>query len=261
MTDAAEELDRIASTAHLLVALDFDGTVSPLVDEPMSARMLPAARAALDALAALPDTTVALVSGRTLTDLKIISEYEPSSALLLAGSHGAELWDPETDAGALANDDTDDERVRDELIAAAESAVAGLEGAWIERKAFGLGLHTRTASAEDTAVAVERVSALLAERAPQWRRRDGRDILEFAFRHEGKDSAVAALRSRVGATAVLFAGDDVTDEDAIASLGPDDLGVRVGGGASAARVRAVDAAEFAELLAVLAERRAAHLSA
>jgi trehalose 6-phosphate phosphatase len=261
VTDTAPELDRLAATAHLLVALDFDGTVSPLVDEPMSARMLPPARAALDALAALPDTTVALVSGRTVADLKVISEYDPSSALLLAGSHGAELWDPESDSPSGADDQTGDATLRDELIAAAEEAVDGLEGAWIERKAFGLGLHTRTASADDAAVAVERVGALVAERAPQWRRRDGRDILEFAFRHEGKDSAVAALRSRVGASAVLFAGDDVTDEDAIASLGPDDLGVRVGGGATAARVRVADAAAFAELLADLAERRAAHLSA
>ena len=76
MSDAAAELDRIAAAERLLIALDFDGTVSPLVDEPLSARMLPHAREALDVLAALPDTTVALVSGRTLADLKVIAEYE-----------------------------------------------------------------------------------------------------------------------------------------------------------------------------------------
>ena len=54
------DLDSLALTPRLLVALDFDGTLSPLVDEPMSARMIPAARRALDALTALPATDALL---------------------------------------------------------------------------------------------------------------------------------------------------------------------------------------------------------
>lgn len=256
MNDASAELDRIAGTACLLVALDFDGTLSPLHDEPMAARMLPAGRDALAALAALPDTTVALVSGRTLADLRVISEHTAASPLHLAGSHGAEFWHPGTGT-AVSPDDGADRAMRDELQRETESAVADLEGAWIEAKAFGLALHTRTAGADATHAAIERVDALLADRAPTWRRRAGRDVLEFAYRHEGKDSAIAALRDRVGATAVLFAGDDVTDEDAIASLGPGDLGVRVGDGETVARVRVPDAAALAALLADLAGRRSA----
>lgn len=250
---AGDAIERLARTGHLLVALDFDGTLAPLADDPMAARMLPEARAALDALAALPDTTVAFVSGRTLHDLRIVTEDAPGSAFLLAGSHGAELGDDESDGGA----DADDLRLRDELVTAAGVAVADVEGAWVEPKAFGFGLHTRLAARADADAAAERVSALVAAQAPEWRRRSGHDILEYAFRHEGKDGAVAVLRDRVGATAVLFAGDDVTDEDALASLGADDLGVRVGDGETAATVRVPDAAALASLLAELAERRAA----
>ncbi len=256
MTDDSAALDRLAATPHLLVALDFDGTLSPLQDEPMAARMLPAARAALDALAALPDTTVALVSGRSLADLEEISEHTPSSRLHLAGSHGAEFWHPDAPDAPDAGD-TAALRLRDELRDAATAAVAGLDGAWIEPKAFGLGLHTRTASPADARTAAERLEAIMSERAPDWRRRSGRDILEYAFRHEGKDTAVAALRDRSHATAVLFAGDDVTDEDAIRSLGEHDLGVRVGDGDTAAQVRVPSADAFAALLADLAARRAA----
>ncbi|GAA2568769.1 trehalose-phosphatase [Microbacterium binotii] len=251
------DLDSLALTPRLLVALDFDGTLSPLVDEPMSARMIPAARRALDALTALPATDVALVSGRSLADLRVISEHTDDSLFHLAGSHGAETWHPGARTGQDDPDDPADRELLAELVAEVERIVAPVDGAWVEPKAFGLGLHTRLARPDAAQEAQREVDALLAERAPNWRRRTGRDILEFAFRHEGKDQAVAALRERLGATGVLFAGDDVTDEDALRALGDDDLGVHVGAGDSAASVSVEDPAALAALLHRLAQLRAA----
>lgn len=249
------DLQSIARTPRLLVALDFDGTLSPLVDEPMSARMIPEARQALEALAALPETDVALVSGRSLADLRVISEHADDAPFHLAGSHGAETWHPGAQAGEDDGTEEADRQFRDELVAEAERIVADIDGAWVESKAFGLGLHTRLADADAARRAQHDVDALMSERAPSWRRRTGRDILEFAFRHVGKDQAVAALRERLGATAVLFAGDDVTDEDALRSLGEQDLGVHVGGGETAASVSVQDPAALAALLTRLAELR------
>jgi len=251
---AGDAIGRLAASTRLLVALDFDGTLSPLEDEPMDARMLPAARVAIDALVAAPDTVVAFVSGRSLVDLRIIAEHDDSSRVLLAGSHGAEFWIPGEGVVSHGEDEAD-VRLRDALRTHAEQATAHLDGVWIEPKTFGFGVHTRRADAADAAEANRLVDRIVAAEAPHWRRRTGHNIVEFAFRHEGKDSAVAELRARVGATAVLFAGDDVTDEDAIASLGPDDLGVRVGEGASAAAVRVPDIAALAELLSGLAAER------
>ena len=57
----AAAVDRLAAAPALLIALDFDGTLAPEVDDPAAARALPAAHAALLALHALPGTTVALV--------------------------------------------------------------------------------------------------------------------------------------------------------------------------------------------------------
>lgn len=250
------DLESLARTPRLLVALDFDGTLSPLVDEPMSARMIPTARRALDALAALPATDVALVSGRSLADLRVISEHTDDSRFHLAGSHGAETWHPGTRAGEDDADAPADRALLAELVPEAERIVAHVDGAWVEPKAFGLGLHTRLAHPDAAQVAQREIDALMAERAPDWRRRTGRDILEFAFRHEGKDQAVAALRERLEATAVLFAGDDVTDEDALRSLGEGDLGVHVGSGDSAASVTVEDPAALAALLDRLAGMRA-----
>ncbi|MBW9092979.1 trehalose-phosphatase [Microbacterium jejuense] len=254
MTAADDLIGRLAASPRLLVALDFDGTLSPLEDEPMDARMLPAARDAVDALAAAPETVVAFVSGRSLVDLRVIAEHDDAAAVWLAGSHGAEFWVP-GEGPVSHGDDEEAAALRDTLRAHAERATAHLDGVWIEPKTFGFGVHTRRADAADAAEANSIVDAIVAEEAPHWRRRTGHNIVEFAFRHEGKDSAVAELRERVGATAVLFAGDDVTDEDAIASLGAGDVGVRVGEGESAAAVRVPDIAALADLLTRLAQER------
>lgn len=261
-------LAAIAKTPKLLVALDFDGTLSPLHDVPMDARSTPGGTAAVEALAALPDTVVALVSGRSLGDLRVIAEHADDSPVYLAGSHGAEVRPPEgfepvqppaptATAGAEGTvDAAAEEALRDELYAAAVAESSGIDGVWIEPKRFGFGVHVRLASSADGEAAMAGTDALVAERAPHWRRRTGNNIVEYAFRHEGKDTALAALRDETGATAVFFAGDDVTDEDALRTLVAGDLGVRVGGGDSAAQLHVRDPEELAALLATLASLRA-----
>ncbi|MCR2809308.1 MULTISPECIES: trehalose-phosphatase [unclassified Microbacterium] len=249
-----DALRRIAASERLLVALDFDGTLAPLEDEPMKARALPEAAAAVAALAAIPDTPVAFVSGRSLHDLREIAEHVEDSPVHLAGSHGAEFWVPGEDTVAIEFVPEAD-GLRDELREAMTAGLAHLDGVWVEPKTFGFGIHTRLAGAEDAQFARDAADRLVHQRAPHWRRRTGHNIVEYSFRHEGKDSAVATLRRRLGATAVLFAGDDVTDEDALASLGPDDLGIRVGGGETAATVRVADIRALATALQLLARIR------
>ena len=250
-------LDRLVTAPRLLVALDFDGTLSPLEDDPMAARMLPAARTAVDALTALPCTWVALVSGRSMSDLRIIAEHGDDSPVLLAGSHGAEYWTPQSGT-VEPTDDPADVALRDRLRGEAERATAALPGVWIEPKTFGFGVHTRKAAPADAEKADSAVDEIVTAAAPHWRRRTGHNIVEYAFRDEGKDTAIAHLRELTGADAVLFAGDDVTDEDALRSLGEGDLGVHVGPAAStSATVVVGDIPAFAALLARLAEERGA----
>jgi len=252
---ARAAVEDVARTPRLLVALDFDGTLAPLVDDPMNARATPAAVEVVARLAAVPGTTVAFVSGRSMRDLRVIAEHSDDSPVYLAGSHGVEFWTP-GEGEAPSDDDEAAHRLRDELRHAAEAATAHLPGVWIEPKTFGFGVPTRLASAEDERSAFEIVDHLVRARAPHWRRRTGHNIVEYSFRHEGKDSAVAVLRERLAATAVIFAGDDVTDEDALRALRPADLGIRVGVGETAARVRVADTAALVEVLTAVAAARA-----
>jgi trehalose 6-phosphate phosphatase len=252
--DAA--LSAIATTPRLVVALDFDGTASPLVADPMAARALPAVVVQLERLAALPDTLIAYVSGRSMHDLRVITEHDDDSTVALAGSHGAQYWFPGEGDVDLAGEISAD-GAREELWAAARPIIDRYEGAELEPKTFGMGVHTRRATREVEAAVFAEIDALVAERFPHWRRRSGHRVLEFSSRNEGKDAAMGMLRERFAATGILFAGDDVTDEDAMRVLEPTDLGVRVGPGETAATLRVEDPQQMAELLEQLANERAA----
>jgi trehalose 6-phosphate phosphatase len=70
-----------------------------------------------------------------------------------------------------------------------------------------------------------------------------------------KGEGIAFLRQATGATAVAFAGDDTTDEDALASLVPGDLGVKVGLDFTQAQFRVEAPVHVAELLETLLQER------
>jgi len=252
---ADDALTAIATTDRLVIALDFDGTASPLVPDPMAARALPEIKTQLERLAAMPDTIVAYVSGRSMHDLRIITEHDDESLLALAGSHGAQYWFPgigDADAPGAGTEDG----AREALWAATQPIVDRYEGVGLEPKAFGMGIHTRRATPEAEKAAFAEIDALVAGMFPHWRRRSGHRVLEFSSRIEGKDTAMTVLREQFDATGILFAGDDVTDEDAMRVLQDGDLGVRVGPGESAAELRVDTPQEIAALLEALAEERA-----
>src|SRR5262245_2076619 len=87
--DIRAAIVRLARTPNLLVACDYDGTLAPIVDDPTKAWPLPEAVAAVRSLAALPQTTVAAISGRSLRDLAALSRLP--SEVHLVGSHGSEF--------------------------------------------------------------------------------------------------------------------------------------------------------------------------
>lgn len=252
--DAA--LSAIAATERLVVALDFDGTAAPFVLDPMAARAIPEIVDRLDRLAALPDTFVAYVSGRSMDDLRVITEHSDDSPIALAGSHGAQYWYPGTGEEHTPTP-ADQDATREQLWAAARPIIERYDGAEFEPKTFGMGVHTRAATAEVEKALFAEIDELVAERFPHWRRRLGHHVLEFSSRAEGKDAAMVALRDHFGATGILFAGDDVTDEDAMRVLTDADLGVRVGDGDSAATLRVRNPQEIALLLGALADERVA----
>lgn len=250
-TTLAFAVRRIAGTARLLVALDFDGTLAPTVDRPEDARAMPAAANAVARLAAAENTTLALISGRALASLRHVSAA-PDNALLI-GSHGSEFARAGTASAAEPLDDAERAR-RDDLFRILTGVVDAVDGAWLEEKPAGFAVHTRLATPENA-----RMAQLLARQGTDpldgLTVRSGKDVLEFSVRSATKGDAIQRLRRETRPTATFFAGDDTTDEDAFALLGADDVGVKVGRGDTAAGYRVDDPERLAEVLGLLADLR------
>lgn len=242
--DLIAALDTVAATPRLLVTSDFDGTLSPIVNNPADARALPAGSAALLALADLPHTFVALVSGRALEVLRELSGMPAS--VHLVGSHGAEF-----DTGFTQ---TVDGALLAQIVDSLTEIASRYPGVNVETKPASVALHVRNASADDGDAALAAARAV----GTQWTAEatEGKAVLEFAVITTNKGSAIDVLRERDDATAVVFLGDDVTDEKAFARLRDGDVGVKVGPGPSAAQYRIDSPEDVAEALAYLAGRRA-----
>ena len=233
----------LAGRGSLLLALDFDGVCAPLVDDPARSRMLPGTRAALLALADA-GCRVALVSGRSLESLLDVARPDPG--WLVVGGHGAEVAGGRGGAGRLSQDQA---VLLAHVGADVEALVAGAPGSRVEHKPTAVVLHTRLA---DTDVAAAVAAAVLAGPGarPGVHVRRGHDVVELAVVVVDKGTALQALRTQVHARAVLYAGDDVTDEDAFAVLDPEagDVGVKVGPGPTAAGYRVAAPAQVTGLL-------------
>ncbi len=244
-------LRELARTKHLLVALDFDGTLAPEVDEPEKARALPESRDAVLRLIAMPNTRVALVSGRALASLEAVTNLPDT--VLLVGSHGIEI---RLDAGSEtiglgAAELKQVAAIHEVLAEVAES----IDDVWIETKPAGFALHTRLATQTNSRVAHLVARSEVTAEIPDVYVREGKNVLEFSVRSTTKGEAVEHLRRYTQADAVFYAGDDVTDEDAFAALSADDLGLKSGEGATLANFRVPGPQDVARVLTLLANLR------
>ena len=246
-----EAVQRLARTEQLLAGSDFDGVLAPIVSEPSAARALPRSVDALAALAELPRTHVAAISGRALDNLRELLSPLANGAHLV-GSHGSEFG-----AGFAAGLAPEVAERREQVEKALRTLTADLPGVALELKPVSVAVHVRNAD-RDTAAAV--LAAVLAGPGswPGVHPAHGKEVVELVVVEASKGAALDLLREQVRATGVLFVGDDVTDETAFRRLRPGDVGVKVGPGETAAQFRVEDPEAVTALLELLvAERRAA----
>ena len=245
-------LQSLAGAENLLIALDFDGTLAPHVDHPEDARAIIGTREAVQALLDLPGVRVAFVSGRALVSLQHVAQ--PQSSVLLTGSHGIEvqLDTPEIELNLVSS-----ELEQLDTLARVLTSISGsIAGTTIERKPAGLALHTRLATEKDGQTAQREAREQLTDQLPGLTVREGKNVLEFSVRSSTKGDALQTLREYTRADRVFYAGDDVTDEDAFAALRDDDLGLKIGQGATLAGYRVRSPKEVTQVLVRIAALRA-----
>ncbi|NUP75002.1 MAG: trehalose-phosphatase, partial [Sinomonas sp.] len=132
---------------------------------------------------------------------------------------------------------------------------AQASGTWIEEKPAGRVLHTRQADPEVAEAAVAAARQRLTGRRDVFLK-NGKQVLEGSVVHATKGEGLAFLRQVTEADAVLFAGDDVTDEDGFVALEDGDVGIKVGDGETSAGFRVPSPEDIAEAMALLVRLRA-----
>ena len=246
------------SGSPLVLLLDVDGTLAPLVSHYALAAVPDETRAILAELATLEGVRIALVSGRAPADARRLVGID---GLWAAGNHGAEFLSP--DGAARVHDLVAPwaaplREASDEIA----SAIERLDGVLLENKVWTLSVHYRLASdavEPGLRAELERITSahglalhggkMIFEVRPPVRVHKGTAVLELAD----------TLGAHAPGGSALFAGDDVTDEDAFAALRehiPRAVTVLVGEDRETAAEFVVPGTEaFRDLLARMLKRR------
>ena len=182
-----------------LLAFDFDGTLAPIRDDPATVQLERAASVLLAETTHVEGIVVAIISGRDAADL---AERVNTPGAYLVSSHGLEIHAP---GGVLV-------RVLPPLAIEVDSELAqeiAASGLRLEVKKHALALHWRGIPYE--------AIAPVAEMFRRWSKKAGLDVIEGRCVVEarraggGKEEALRWLTRAVGASRVIYAGDDITD--------------------------------------------------
>ncbi len=224
-------LDRIAEVMaqalgkRLAVFLDYDGTLTPIVDLPEDAVMGQPMRETVARLASR--RMVAVVSGRDLPDVR---ERVGLPGLVYAGSHGFDIAGP----GGLEQVLPQAREVVPALDTAERSllaAIDNIDGALVERKQFTIAVHYRLVRQSEVPAVERAVDAALALHSGL-RKRHGKKV--FELQPDVAWDKGAAVRWLLEALELdgsdvlpIYVGDDLTDEDAFRALAGRGIGVAV----------------------------------
>jgi trehalose 6-phosphate phosphatase len=217
---------RIQSADGIALFLDFDGTLAPIVADPINAQIPDVVREALQRVVDCDSIVTTIISGRAVEDLFVRIRVEN---VIYSGNHGLEIFgrglrfvEPEADGRR------DHLRRLTELLAARLSHVPGV---LVEDKGLTTSIHFRQASEGDVPVIEQAVRASVATAGAWFRLNTGREVFDIVPRtgwHKG--AAVKWILEHLSEKSLLpiYVGDDNSDEDAFAVL-PDGVTVRVGG--------------------------------
>ena len=223
-------LKRQLKAKKIFLFLDYDGTLTPIASRPKQATLPKATKALLRRLQRCQGVKIALISGRSLKDVKALVGVKD---VVYAGNHGLEI----KGSGLVWKNPlvTKNKKVLTVIKQKLKKSLKGIKGVLIEDKGLTLSVHYRCVKKAKQA-AVKKLfqkTVLLFLKSDKIKTSEGKKVLEIRPPlkwHKGK--AVQWLLSQWRKSKkhhlAIYVGDDVTDEDAFGILGSEDLSVIVG---------------------------------
>ncbi|HVW08107.1 MAG TPA: trehalose-phosphatase [Bryobacteraceae bacterium] len=213
----------LCGSGRILIASDFDGTLSPLVDKPADANLASAALTAVESVLACSRLTLAVITGRRLADI----ERRLPPGVIFSGNHGLEIR-----GGGLRFEHDAAWHLRPVIAKsceALEAATAPWPAAWVEDKELTATLHFRKVAPEYRETLLYAARRALGAFGPKISMRAGRDALEIRPRVPwNKGSALEYIYREAGPfESCICLGDDRTDESMFRA-GCCNVSVRVG---------------------------------
>lgn len=212
------------------VFLDYDGTLTPIVDRPEDAVISESMREAVRGLA--KRVPVCVVSGR---DRPVVQELMGIDDLIVAGSHGFDIWSP-TEGEIQTGKGEDFSELLGTVEAELREKLDGIDGAAIEPKRSSVAAHYRLVSEDERPEVGRVVEEILAAHPDELKVTPGKMVYEVQPNIDwDKGKAVVHLLATLGLdgddVAPIYVGDDVTDEHAFEALqetSPKGIGIFVG---------------------------------
>lgn len=211
-----EEIQQRAKDKRMAVFLDYDGTLTPIVERPDQAVLSEEMRETIRELT--QHCTIAIISGRDLADVRNLVSI---ASIFYAGSHGFDIDGPEG-RELESQQGTDFLPTLDKAEQALKGRLADVAGALVERKKFSIAVHYRKVAEEEIAEVEVAVDEVLS-REPKLRKSSGKKVFELQPKidwHKGKALLWLLEKLELDRAEVLpfYIGDDTTDEDGFRAL-------------------------------------------
>ena len=223
---------RIERAGQVVLFLDYDGTLTPIVGHPSKARLSPPARRLLRELNKQRGIWIALVSGRALKEVRRMVGLKE---LCYVGNHGLELAGPKLrHVNPMARKSRPLLR---KVAASLRKELRRIPGAWVEDKGLTLAVHCRQVKPREKLLVRNAFheAVFSYEKKKQIRVTAGKEVFEVRPPvHWTKGTVVTWLLARReavgpgGPVLPVYIGDDLTDEDAFKALGSRGITVAVG---------------------------------
>ncbi|HET9897500.1 MAG TPA: trehalose-phosphatase [Streptosporangiaceae bacterium] len=204
----------LAEPGSALIALDFDGTLAPIVEDPAQARPLPESMTALRALAASIGT-LAVITGRLASRAVEYGALDQIPGIIVLGQYGRQRWEAGQLTGPPPPPGLADARAE---LPKLLSGVNAPQGTQIEDKGDALAVHTRRT--DDPAGTLDRLADPLRRLAARTglRAEPGRMVIELRPDGTDKGQALENLTAERMRSAIMFCGDDLGDRPAFEAV-------------------------------------------